>query len=291
MKYIYMVNRFQFGDQCEKIAGRLQSACRKFHRDYEIRINKRPESVRNYLKECRDRECVISCLGGDGSINLLLNELVNSSCILSFVPVGTGNDFYRTCCETLQPGIRDLDMIRINDRYFINTCCFGIDADIACDDHFIHNSFIPRPLRYHAGVLYHFFAYEGGRHMKVLCDGEIIEKDYMTIVAACGRYYGGGYRVSPDSLLDDGIMEVYLVDKVSKIKMASMILSMKDGGHLKEPALRMIRTKKLEIITDHPIRANIDGEPIQSDHFQLEMIPKGIRVDFDPEFIQYLSFY
>jgi diacylglycerol kinase family enzyme len=104
-------------------------------------------------------------------------------------------------------------------------------------------------------------------------------------VAANGRYYGGGYKVSPGSLPDDGLMEVYLVDSMPKIRMAGVILSMKHAGHLKNPAVHMIRTKELQIISDRPINASIDGEAMQSDHFDLKLIPKGIALEFNSEFI------
>jgi len=288
MKYIYMVNQFQLKNKCDNLIKRLEYASNLLGRDYEIRFNQSPDEEKQFIHQNRDREYVITALGGDGSINLLVNELVGTNCIFSFVPVGTGNDFFRTCCETLSDGLHELDLIRINDRFFMNTACFGIDADIANDDHFIHNSFIPRPLRYHAGVLYHFLSYKGGRHMRVQCGGETIEKDFMTIVVAGGRYYGGGYKVSPDSLLHDGLMEIYLVDKVPKIKMAAMILSMKEAGHLKSPALRLLRTNKLQVSSNRPVRANIDGEPILAKQFDLELIPKGIRLDFNQKFLQLL---
>ena len=267
---------------------RLNRISRKMKRDFEILVNESPEQAGSAVRRYRKPGNIITAVGGDGAINHVLNDLAGTDTILSFLPVGTGNDFFRTCKETIPDGIQNMDMIRINDRYFINTACFGIDADIANDDHFIHNRFIPRPLRYHFSVLFHFFTYGKGRHLKVLCDGKEIENDFLTIVAANGRYYGGGYKVSPGSLPDDGLMEVYLVDSMPKIRMAATILSMKHAGHLKNPAVHMIRTKELQIISDRPINASIDGEAMQSDHFDLKLIPKGIALEFNSEFIDSL---
>ena len=285
MKYIYIVNRFQFKNKTDLILRTLHRISRKMKRDYEIVVNETPEEAHSSVRQFQNARHIITAIGGDGALNRVLNDLAGTDNILSFLPTGTGNDYYRTCRETLPDGIRDIDIVRINNRCFINTCCFGIDADIANDDRYIHNRLIPRPLRYHAGAVSHFFTFGKGRHLKVVWDGHEIEKDFMTIVAANGRYYGGGYKVSPDSLSNDGLMEIYLVDSISKIQMATMILSMKKAGHLKSPALKMIQTNELYVSSDQPIKANIDGEPITSDHFDLKLIPKGVKLDYNSKFI------
>lgn len=286
MKYIYIINRFQHKKNWSRLIQALGQASERLRRDYVFHINESPEAAALSMDQYRETDYVITAVGGDGSVNILLNHLMGTRNILSFIPIGTGNDFFHVCRDTLLPGIQALDVIRINDRYFINTACFGIDADIANDDHFIHNRLIPRPLRYHAGVLYHFFSYKEGRRLKVQWDENTVEKTFTTLVAANGRYYGGGYKVSPGSQLNDGHMEVYLVDKISRPRMAAMILSMKKAGHLKNPALHMIRTDRLQISSDRLVKANIDGESLAGTCFDLELIHKGIQVDYNLEMIR-----
>lgn len=286
MKYIYLVNGSQHGENISRIIQKLRKASGIFGRDYRIKIFHTPEEAHSLTERCRYRECVIAAVGGDGSIHYLLNDLMGSKNILSFVPYGTGNDFNRGCMKSLSSGIHEVDIIRINDRYCINNACFGIDADIANDDRFIHNQFIPKLLRFHAGVVHHFLTFREGRHLIIECNGKTIEGDYTTVIAANSQYYGGGYRVSPDSRIDDGLMEVYLVDKLSRPGMAKVILSMKSAGHLSHPALKMMKTKRMTISSSVPFEANIDGEPLQSDRFELELIPRAVRLEYDKEFIE-----
>lgn len=285
MKYIYIVNRFNLKEKTDRIIERLHSVSKQFQRDYEILINDSIEEAKSSIQQFKDSEYIITCIGGDGSINLLLNDLIKTKNILSFIPSGTGNDFNRACKRSLENGIHDVDIIRINDRYFINVACFGIDADIANDDRFIHNKLIPESMRYNAGVIYYFLTYKP-RKMKIEINGEVIEKPFTTVVAANDQYYGGGYRVSPNSSISDGVMEVALADALNKVNMAKIILSMKDASHLKNPALRMISTTKAVISADQPFKANIDGEPLLSDRFELELIPKRFRIEYNKEFIE-----
>lgn len=285
MKYIYLVNRFNFKDKTDRLVERLKSASEKFKRDYEIIINDTPEEAKNACKQFKDTEYVITAIGGDGSINLVLNDIVDTNNILAYIPIGTGNDFYRASLEEFDNGIHTTDLIKINDRYFINVACFGIDADIANDDNFIHNNLIPQSMRYDAGVVYYFLTYKG-RKLKIEYDNNTIEKDVTTVVVANSKYYGGGYKVAPNSKIDDGKMEVYIVDKLNKVKMASIILSMKNAGHLNNPALHTINTNKLTISSDHIFKANIDGEAIESDRFEIELIENRFRIDLNKEFIK-----
>ena len=285
MKYVYVVNRFNFKEKTESIIKTLTLISEKFNRDYEFIINDSIDDAIKLKERFKNTKDIITSVGGDGSINLILNDLVNTDNILAFIPYGTGNDFNRVFMQEYDNGIHELDIVRINNRYFINVACFGIDADIANDDRYIHNKWIPESMRYNAGVVHHFLTYKG-RKMKVEYDGKSIEQYFTTVVVANAKYYGGGYKVAPNSLMDDGLLDVYLVDKLNKINMAKIILSMKDAGHLNNPSLKAFKTDKIIITSDHPFKANIDGESLESDRFEIEVINKGIKVDFNSDFIK-----
>ena len=284
MKYIYIINQFHLKEKAPLLIEKLETVSKQLHRDYEICVNATPKDVKKTLSAFKDSENIITCVGGDGSINLLLNDLIGTKNILSFIPQGTGNDFYHYCKDNLSDGFHDVDIIRINDRYFINVACFGIDADIANDDNFIHNRFIPRSMRYNAGVVYYFLTYKA-RAMKIKVNDQLIEKDFTTVVAGNAQYYGNGYHVTPNGDVKDGVMEVLLADKVNKAAMAKLILSMKDSSHLKNPAVQIFSCRKLEVSADQPFQANIDGEPLKASHFELEVLPKGFRIYLDYDFI------
>jgi len=289
MKYVYLVNRFHLGEKCDTIIQKLRQVSDAAGREYDIIENDSVEDAVRTAAWLKDKEYIVTAIGGDGTVNLLLNDLMGTQNVLSCIPLGTGNDFYRANAGILQKGIHEVDVIRINDRYFINAACFGIDADIANDERFIHNPRIPRALRYHVSVLYHFLTYRHGRTLKITFDGQSVKQRCATVVGANSQYYGGGYWISPGSSITDGRMELYIIDDLPKLKMAKLILSMKNAGHLKSPALKRIETTSAVISSDHPFGANIDGETLISDCFELEMIPKGIRVELDTEFVNQLA--
>lgn len=284
--YVYLVNKFNLKEDTDEMIRRLKEVSEEFRRDYEIIINETPEDAAAVIPRFKDTEYVITAIGGDGSINRLLNNLVGTRNILSFIPAGTGNDFARACMQNMENGVHPVDLIRVNDRYCINVACFGIDADIANDDTFIHNKYIPRAMRFNAGVLHHFLHHKKGRLLKVSCKGRSEVRHFTTVIAANNQYYGCGYHVSPGSRIDDGMMDVFLARSLKKIKMALLILSMKHAGHMHSPSLKILRLKKMTISAPVPFKANIDGEPLSGRHFVLEVVPKAIRIDFDREFIE-----
>ena len=285
MKYIYILNRFNLKNKSEKMIKKLRETSEKHERDYQIIINENPEDAKNCTNQFQDTEYIITSIGGDGSINLLLNDLIHTKNILSFIPYGTGNDFYRFCKEKLNDGIHEVDIVKINERYFINVACFGIDADIANDDSFIHNPLIPSSMRYNAGVVYYFLSYHP-RHLKIEVDDQIIDKKVTTAVIGNAQYYGGGYHVSPYGDIKDGFLELIVADKLNKIAMAKVILSMKDAGHLKPPAVSSYKTKRIVISCKEKVNANIDGEALEADRFEIEVLPKAFKIDFDNSFIE-----
>ena len=286
VKYIYIVNRFQTKDRTDGLIRKLEQVSRGLGREFEIRICETPAEAGKIREEYRNSEVILTAIGGDGSINCLLNDIVGTNNVLSFIPFGTGNDFHRAVAQNIPAGIHRADIVRINDRFFINAACFGIDADIANDDGFIHNRFIPKSMRFNASVIRHFLSYRKGRFLKVECNGGIYEGEVTTVVAANSQYYGGGYRISPESRIDDGKMEIYIFDHMNRPKMAKTILSMKNAGHLNSPALKRMQTARAVITAPVAFQANIDGEPLLSDRFELELIPGGIRLEYNPGFLE-----
>ena len=286
MKHIYMINRYICRGRTDEITGRIRKACEDTRQDYVIEISDTPGESKACALRYRDSGYVITGVGGDGTINHLVNDFAGSDTILSFIPFGTGNDFFHGCREKLKDGINVSDIVRINDRYFINCACFGIDADIANDETFIHNRLIPRSMQFNAAAVSHFLTWRGGRHLRLEFNQETIEQDVTTVVSSNSRYYGGGYNIAPDSRIDDGLMDVCIADHLRKLNMARTILSMKNAGHLNNPAVRFIRTEKLVVNSDRPFAANIDGEPLVSDRFELEVVPGGCRIWFDRSFLK-----
>ena len=175
--------------------------------------------------------------------------------------------------------------MKLNDRYLINIASFGFEADAANDERFNHNRFIPKPMRLTVCLLWHLLTFKKGRILKIECNGETLEGEFTTVAALNGQYFGGGCRLSPYSRIDDGIMEVYAVDKLDRIAVTKLVMSTKNAKHLKHSAVKAFTSDKALISAPEPFYANVDGEPFYSDRFKIELIPKGIQLEYDEAFL------
>ena len=284
MKYVFLVNSYSLKEQTDEVIDRINEVATKRELDYVIETNSIDNQTENIIYKYKDDENIIICIGGDGTINRTLNSIVGTNNILGYIPFGTGNDFYRTNKELLSDGINDIDLIKINNRYFINVACFGIDADIANTEEVVHSKIIPKSQRYNASIAKNFFAYIP-RYMSVEIDNQMHEGRFTTVAVCNARYYGGGYKIGPNALLDDGLLDVYIVDDMSKLKMAKLLLGMKKGKHEKDSLVKVIKTRKVYINTYKDVKCNIDGDILTDRIFDIEVIPKGIKIYYDQELI------
>lgn len=284
MKYVFILNQFSLKNDTNKMIDNIEKACKKRKINYKIEVNNNDISTEDILKKYKKSKNIIMAVGGDGTINRVLNGLVGTKNILGYIPHGTGNDFYRANREVLNKGINTIDLVKINNKYFINIACFGIDAVIGNNSEIIHSKIIPKKYRYNFGLLVNFIKYKP-RNFIVSINNKSYKDEYTTIVVCNARYYGGGYRVSPNSRLDDGLLEVLLVKKTTKYDMAKLIGSMKNAFHLNSPKVQLFQTKELTIKTDSKISSNIDGEELTDNTFNIKLIPNGIDIYYDQELI------
>ncbi len=284
MKYIFLLNQFSLKTETNNIKSAIEKVCKKKKLNYKIEINSITVTTESILKKYKKTRNIIIAVGGDGTINRVLNSIAGTKNVLGYIPFGTGNDFYRTNKELLNKGLNKVDLVKINDKYFINIACFGIDADIGNNGDIIHSKYLPKKYRYKLGLMINFLRYKA-RNFEVLVNNKCINEYFTTIAVCNARYYGGGYKVSPNSSLDDGILEVVLAYKTNKYNMAKMISSMKDALHLYSPKIKVLQTDKVIIKSPKLVACNIDGEEMTAKEFNISIINKGIEVYYDQELI------
>ena len=288
MKYIFVINSFTLKDEINEVIHRIKDFCVKNNMEFEVEINNEDNSTEDIVKKYKKCGYTIVAVGGDGMINRVLNALVGTNNTLGFIPCGTGNDFYRSVSKEMKNEIEECDVIKINDRYFINVACFGIDADVANNKGLIKSKIIPKSQRYNVSVINSFLKYEP-RHFILKINNEEIEGDFATVAVCNGGYYGSGYNISPNFKLNNGLIDVYAVEDDNKFNIMKMILSMKKGKHEKYKKVHKFQTNKLTIISNNEINSNIDGEELESKKFNIEVINKKINVYFNKKLIEYVK--
>lgn len=287
MKYIFVINSFTLKDEINEVIHRIKDFCVKKNMEFEVEINNEDNSTEDIVKKYKKCGYTIVAVGGDGMINRVLNALVGTNNTLGFIPCGTGNDFYRSVSKEMKNEIEECDVIKINDRYFINVACFGIDADVANNKGLIKSKIIPKSQRYNVSVINSFLKYEH-RHFILKINNEEIEGDFATVAVCNGGYYGSGYNISPNFKLNNGLIDVYAVEDDNKFNIMKMILSMKKGKHEKYKKVHKFQTNRLTIISNKEINSNIDGEELESKKFNIEVKGK-IKIYINKELINFVK--
>lgn len=284
MKYIFIVNESAGKGKSKKILPNIEKACQKRNIQFEIRYISKEKSGYDIASEYKNEENVIYVVGGDGTLGITLPGLIGTKNKLGIIPAGSGNDTYRTV-KSLEKGETQIDIGKINDTYFINVACSGIDAEVANNIDKLRNTIIPANQLYNASLIYTFFTF---KHKKIKIKTKVknIEDKY-TILSICnGSYYGGGFKIAPKSRLVDGLLDIYYAEKMPKFKMIPLILKLKKGKHEGKRRVHKFRTNHVELELEEEVTFNVDGEKIIDKKFIIDVLPKTITIFNDNDFVE-----
>lgn len=255
--------------------------------------------TREALKRGYDR---IVAVGGDGTLNEVVNgffsedgEAINPAARLLLIPVGTGSDFARMfevdssieCVirlMSLTEG-RNCDVVRASFcesgqetvRHYINTADVGIGSE-TCARVNRSSKVLGGFWSFLLAALYTIITYRN-RYLKVLIDNqEIYTGPCCLVVVGNGSFFGGGMKIAPQALLDDGLVDVIMVKNFGKLELLANIARVYRGAHLSHPKVEMCRGSRVHIKTREKAYLELDGEPVGYGDIEFQVIPAGIKI-------------
>ena len=291
MKHLFIINpaagsRNRTADYSEVI----HKLCREKGLDYDIRVSTAPGECTRFAREAAEtgEEYRLYACGGDGTLNEVVQGAAgHDNVAVTVYSGGSGNDFVKIFDDPqaffelgrlLDTEEATFDLIRCNGDISLNICSVGLDARIGTD--VSHYKRLP--------LLHGFRAYAAStvvnvirgiaEHYVVEINGERIDGDQTLICVCNGRYYGGGFNPMPEADPGDGLLDVLLVKKVSRLQVASVIGKYKAGRYKELLHLaRPFRTKKVKIICDKPTAINLDGELRTAREVTMEVAEEKLR--------------
>ena len=284
MKYVFIVNENAGKGKSKNIIPNINKVCKNKNINFEIRYISKEKSGYDIALEYKDGENIIYVVGGDGTLGITLPGIIGTKNKLGIIPAGSGNDTYRTI-KTMPKGDTLIDIGKINNKYFINVACSGIDAEIGNNIEKLRNTIIPTSQLYNASLIYTFVSFKH-KKMKMRTKIKNIEDNY-TILSICnGTYYGGGYKIAPKSRITDGLLDVYYAEKMPKLKMLPLILKLKKGKHEGKRRVHKFRTNHVELEMNEEVVFNVDGEKLAGKNFIIDVLPKSITIVNDIDFVE-----
>ena len=296
MRYVFIANpNAGAKNGFEKYRDRITATCEKLGVPYKFMLTRSGADLTDFARsegETGD-EVRIIVLGGDGGICGAANGIIGMENVeFGIIPCGSGNDYVKTFGGAqgfedvehyLTAPSRYVDAIDTGHFASVNICSMGIDA-IICNrtNRMAKTKKFLGSGTYTLSVLISMLGKVYNTLKVTIDDQYVYEGDFMFSLAACGRYYGGGYQGAPMADPSDGLLDFVMIKRVSKLKMARLLGEYKSGRYPEskkfEGLLTVRRGKKMKIESAKPSIVNIDGECLTLSEVTFEVIPRALRL-------------
>ncbi len=227
--------------------------------------------MRALATEAVERGDVVVSVGGDGMLSSLAGLVSGLDGTLGIVPAGRGNDFARMLGLPVSPAQqaevllaaepRKVDLLRVGDRLVAGSVYAGVDARAAA---IVDRArWVPRSLQYPLAAVRALASYTPGRY-RLTVDGVAHELSAATVVVANSAYYGKGMKIAPDAGIDDGLLDVVIIEAASRVALIRALPSVYDGSHVARSGVTVLRGQRVELAGRgrRPITVGADGEPL-----------------------------
>jgi diacylglycerol kinase (ATP) len=235
---------------------------------------------------------VVAALGGDGQVGAVANGILEGGggAALAVIPAGTGNDFARAlgldrknpigAAELLgAPVLRAIDAVKVKTPerscFFVNIGSAGFDAEVNAYANQIR--LVKGTASYIVAMLVMLRRFQPGQ-FRISVDGQDQSKAAMLVIVGNAVSYGGGMKVTPNALLDDGALDILILKAMSKFQLVKTFPKVFRGSHLDHPAVQMLRGRRIEVAAERTMQVFGDGDHIGTLPATFEVLDGAIRV-------------
>jgi diacylglycerol kinase (ATP) len=250
----------------------------------------------------RDGAELVVSVGGDGTLNEVVNGLVRAgaSTELATIPLGTGMDFVRTykiptrfedAVRTALAGTtRTIDVGRVSyrewggaegERYFANVGSVGMSAAVAQRANGMSKALGGKATFFYALVRV-FFEWEN-TVVSVQLDDERRKARLHDVIVANGKWHGGAMMLAPEAQPDDGLFDVVLIGDVTKRDFVTTAPKIYKGTYLSHPKVELMRSRTVVVEAPERLPIELDGEQVGTTPARFEIVPAAVRVRVPPQ--------
>ena len=274
MKHLFIINPAAGSrDRTEAYKKKIREAFQGSEEENRVEVSKAPGDCCRLAREAAEsgEEYRIYACGGDGTLNEVAAGAAGfSNAAVTVFAGGSGNDFVKLFSD--RDAFRDLDrlldcqevtfdLMKVNGDICLNIASVGLDARIGTDVSNYKRIPLLQGFRAYAASTVINVIRGISEHYVIKINGQTIDGQQTMICACNGRYYGGGFNPVPTADPTDGILDVLVVRKVSRLQVPGVVGKYKAGRYKELPHLMThYRTDKVEILCDKPTPVNLDGE-------------------------------
>ncbi len=279
MRALFIVNA-RSGARRDRDLGELRRS------EHEVVSCDRKEDLDALIaRAARDGFDVVFAVGGDGTVHEIARRLISTKLALGIVPTGSGNGFarhlglafdLRAALDLCGSGkIVTIDTAQVNGNPFVGVMGLGLDALIA---HRFAGSDI-RGLRTYVREGLRAFASFKPEDYEIDIDGISSKRNAVLLAVANSSQYGNNARIAPIASLQDGLLDVVIVDRLSMFSAPMLLIRLFNGTLHKTDRVTFMRGKRVTIQRSAPGPAHLDGEPVTLEEtLNVTVKPASLRV-------------
>ena len=233
----------------------------------------------------------IVVVGGDGIAHLGVNLCAGTDLPLGMIGAGTGNDLARSIGMPLNDTAGSVDIILAHlnaprtvdavkaqtstgEFWFFGTISAGFDALV--NQRANRWRWPKGPSRYTLAMLAELASFKP-IHYEATIDGEHRSFQAMLCAVANSESFGGGMRVAPNAIIDDGLLELFIVHSISRPEFIKVLPKVFTGEHISHPAVEIIQAKQVKLSSGN-MPAYSDGEAVGHSPVSAQIMPGSLRV-------------
>ena len=254
--------------------------------DHEIVACARKENLDPLIERAESESFdVVFAVGGDGTVHEIAKRLTGRKLALGILPIGSGNGFARHIGLSADPAIAldscrggrivTIDTASVNGHPFLGVMGIGFDAVIA--DRFAASTV--RGLQTYLREGLRVFMQFNAEEYDVTANGTTVRRRAFVIAVANSGQYGNNARIAPLASLQDGLLDVVIVDDTHFIDAAFLIVRLFSGSFHRAAGVTSLQTTEVTLRRPSAGPAHLDGEPITlGEELHVRVIPRSLRL-------------
>lgn len=272
--FSFLVNPLSGGGAAPAAVVPVARLLRDAGAEVEVTYSPGPRATLDLVKAGVARGDVIVAVGGDGMLSSIAGQVAQEGGVLGMVPAGRGNDFARmlklsedseVIAKVLLTGAETpTDLIEVTlpggePRLVAGSVYSGVDA--RAGEIVDKVRWMPAKLQYPYAAVHSLATYVPC-DFTVVVDGERASYRAATVVVANSGYYGKGIHIAPGASVTDGLLDVIVIEAVSRREMMKALPKAYDGSHIALDQVKVLRGTSVEISGSPSVPMGGDGEPL-----------------------------
>ncbi len=292
-KHLIILNPWSGRGSGMRAKARIETAMAAHGLAYDLALTTRPGEATDFARNAADKYDVVVAAGGDGTAQEVVNGLMQASggartLPMGLLPVGSGDDFSyalglkRRSIEEAVAHLaanrqRNVDVGRVNGRYFVNEVAVGFAAMAAIEAQKVKR--VRGQLVYLIGLGRAFVRYPSP-HMHLRWAGGEVDDRLLMASIANGRRTGGQFLIAPTSDIADGLFDLVFAGALGRLKIAQLLPKVARGTHLGDAAVMLRQTPWVTIEAPSGIPVHADGEKLGTSiqRLDIEIVAGGVTV-------------